>query len=133
MCTAAGGTCTVERDGYYVMSAICLGAGFLLLVFFMIPTARRLQCAFTSLSLSSLCRGRVLMRIIWFFRYSDPAEGVARALVIVTPTTSSTNPFPFAARSWGSTSRHEDVPPHASHVLTYHRYYLSSIIVTSLL
>ena len=50
LCTAAGGTCTVERDGYYVMSAICLGAGFLLLVFFMIPTARRLQCAFLSLA-----------------------------------------------------------------------------------
>ncbi|KAI0730258.1 acetyl-coenzyme A transporter 1-domain-containing protein [Fomitopsis betulina] len=43
LCTAAGGTCTVERDGYYVMSAICIGAGFILLVFFMIPTARRLQ------------------------------------------------------------------------------------------
>ncbi|KAH9935789.1 acetyl-coenzyme A transporter 1-domain-containing protein [Fomitopsis serialis] len=42
-CTALGGTCDIQQDGYYVISAICLGVGIILLIFFMIPTARRLQ------------------------------------------------------------------------------------------
>ncbi|KAH9839220.1 MFS general substrate transporter [Rhodofomes roseus] len=42
-CTALGGTCDVQQDGYYVMSVVCLAVGIVLLIFFMIPTARRLQ------------------------------------------------------------------------------------------
>ena len=75
LCTAAGGTCTVERDGYYVMSAICLGAGFLLLVFFMIPTARRLQCAF----LSPLCPSRSSADLLFAFAAIQPKEWRVRS------------------------------------------------------
>ena len=32
-----------ERDGYYTVSAICLVLGLLSVVFYMIPTARKLQ------------------------------------------------------------------------------------------
>ncbi|EMD41540.1 hypothetical protein CERSUDRAFT_79154 [Gelatoporia subvermispora B] len=42
-CTNLGGTCVTEQDGYYVVSAICLVLGFLSVVFYMIPTARKLQ------------------------------------------------------------------------------------------
>ncbi|PCH33208.1 hypothetical protein WOLCODRAFT_134999 [Wolfiporia cocos MD-104 SS10] len=42
-CAELGGECITERDGYYIVSAICLGLGLLSVVFFMIPTARKLQ------------------------------------------------------------------------------------------
>lgn len=32
-----------ERDGYYAMSALCVGMGIMLLVTFIRPTVRRLQ------------------------------------------------------------------------------------------
>ncbi len=42
-CTDLGGECMTERDGYYIVSAICLVLGTLGLIFHMIPTARKLQ------------------------------------------------------------------------------------------
>ncbi|KZT67668.1 hypothetical protein DAEQUDRAFT_693874 [Daedalea quercina L-15889] len=42
-CTELGGQCVTERDGYYTVSAVCLGLGVLSVVFYMIPTARKLQ------------------------------------------------------------------------------------------
>ncbi|KAI0932743.1 hypothetical protein AcW1_000228 [Taiwanofungus camphoratus] len=42
-CTELGGECITERDGYYIVSAICLGLGVLSVIFYMIPTARKLQ------------------------------------------------------------------------------------------
>lgn len=42
-CTELGGECVTERDGYYIVSSICLGLGVLSVIFYMIPTARRLQ------------------------------------------------------------------------------------------
>ncbi|CDZ96556.1 Acetyl-CoA transporter [Phaffia rhodozyma] len=42
-CTALGGVCTIERDGYYVVSALCVSLGAILLVGYVIPTARKLQ------------------------------------------------------------------------------------------
>lgn len=42
-CADIGGTCITERDGYYIVSALCVGLGALILVLFVTPTARRLQ------------------------------------------------------------------------------------------
>ncbi|OCH92678.1 MFS general substrate transporter [Obba rivulosa] len=42
-CSELGGECVTERDGYYIVSAICLVLGFLSVIFWMIPVARRLQ------------------------------------------------------------------------------------------
>jgi len=42
-CKDLGGECVTERDGYYIVSGICLGLGVLSVIFHMIPTARKLQ------------------------------------------------------------------------------------------
>ncbi|KAH9947960.1 MFS general substrate transporter [Amylocystis lapponica] len=42
-CAALGGECVTERDGYYIVSGICMGLGLLLVLFYMLPTARKLQ------------------------------------------------------------------------------------------
>ncbi|KAF8679872.1 Acetyl-coenzyme A transporter 1 [Rhizoctonia solani] len=42
-CTDLGGTCVTERDGYYIVSWICIGLGASILVFYIWPTAKRLQ------------------------------------------------------------------------------------------
>lgn len=43
MCSAAAGTCVMERDGYYITTGICLTVGIIFLVGYIIPTAKRLQ------------------------------------------------------------------------------------------
>jgi hypothetical protein len=43
VCASLGGTCVNERDGYYSVSLLCVSIGALLLVTYIIPTARRLQ------------------------------------------------------------------------------------------
>ncbi|KAF8588471.1 MFS general substrate transporter [Ramaria rubella] len=47
-CELVGGNCITERDGYYYVSSICVALGVLSLVFYIIPTARRLQSLPTS-------------------------------------------------------------------------------------
>ncbi|EPQ61121.1 MFS general substrate transporter [Gloeophyllum trabeum ATCC 11539] len=42
-CADVGGECVTERDGYYWVSAICITFGVLFFVFYIAPTARRLQ------------------------------------------------------------------------------------------
>jgi hypothetical protein len=42
-CKDIEGTCVSERDGYYIVCAICLAFGVIFLVAFIIPTARKLQ------------------------------------------------------------------------------------------
>ncbi|KAL1411897.1 hypothetical protein Q8F55_002883 [Vanrija albida] len=42
-CKTAGGTCNIERDGYYVMTAICIVLSAALLTLHILPTVRRLQ------------------------------------------------------------------------------------------
>ncbi|KAH9974660.1 acetyl-coenzyme A transporter 1 [Lactifluus volemus] len=42
-CSAAGGTCAMERDGYYITTAICISVGLVVLVAYIVPTARKLQ------------------------------------------------------------------------------------------
>lgn len=42
-CADLGGQCKIERDGYYVTSAICIAIGAILLITFVQPTARKLQ------------------------------------------------------------------------------------------
>jgi len=42
-CKDIKGICVSERDGYYIVSAICLAFGVIFLVTFIIPTARKLQ------------------------------------------------------------------------------------------
>ena len=37
------GQCVTTQDGYYYVSAICVGLGVLSLVLYIIPTARRLE------------------------------------------------------------------------------------------
>jgi len=43
MCTAAAGTCVMERDGYFITTGICLVVGLLFFVAYIMPTAKRLQ------------------------------------------------------------------------------------------
>lgn len=43
ICERAGGSCVVERDGYYIMSAGCVVLGAALLIGFILPTVKRLQ------------------------------------------------------------------------------------------
>ncbi|KAG2044232.1 acetyl-coenzyme A transporter 1-domain-containing protein [Suillus americanus] len=43
VCSDIGGKCITERDGYYYVSALCMSFGVLFLVFYIIPTARKLQ------------------------------------------------------------------------------------------
>ncbi|KAI0344059.1 MFS general substrate transporter [Trametopsis cervina] len=42
-CADLGGECITERDGYYIVSGICLALGVLSVIFFMIPVGRKLQ------------------------------------------------------------------------------------------
>ncbi|CDS82249.1 related to putative acetyl-coenzyme A transporter [Sporisorium scitamineum] len=42
-CSAAGGECYIERDGYYWTSTLCVVVGAALLVAFIIPACRKLQ------------------------------------------------------------------------------------------
>ena len=42
-CSVAGGHCVITRDGYYIMSFICVGVGAVLLVKYILPTVKRLQ------------------------------------------------------------------------------------------
>lgn len=42
-CSAAGGECYIERDGYYWTSTLCVMIGTALLVTFIIPACRKLQ------------------------------------------------------------------------------------------
>ncbi|TFK57682.1 hypothetical protein OE88DRAFT_1619970 [Heliocybe sulcata] len=42
-CADVGGECITEQDGYYLVSAICIVFGVLFFVFYIAPTARRLQ------------------------------------------------------------------------------------------
>jgi len=43
LCKAAKGTCVVHTDGYYIVSAICMSLGVILVIAFILPTARKLQ------------------------------------------------------------------------------------------
>lgn len=51
-CSAIGGECITEQDGYYYVSMICVTFGVLFLVGYIMPTARRLQ----SESIEAICR-----------------------------------------------------------------------------
>lgn len=43
VCKELGGTCVTEQDGYYYVSAICLILGALSVLFYITPTAKRLE------------------------------------------------------------------------------------------
>ena len=43
LCESMNGQCVTTQDGYYFVSAICVSLGFLALVLYIIPTARRLE------------------------------------------------------------------------------------------
>ena len=43
-CAAAGGECVIQTDGYYIMSGVCISLGAILLVTYILPTVKRLQC-----------------------------------------------------------------------------------------
>jgi len=47
-CADQEGKCVMERDGYYYVSSICVALGIVTLIFYIIPTARRLQALPTS-------------------------------------------------------------------------------------
>ncbi|KAF8634402.1 hypothetical protein AX15_000854 [Amanita polypyramis BW_CC] len=47
-CHEVGGMCVTERDGYYVVSGICMAFGVVFLLGYIIPTARKLQTLPTS-------------------------------------------------------------------------------------
>ncbi len=42
-CKDINGVCVTETDGYYIVSAICIGFGIIALMVFILPTARKLQ------------------------------------------------------------------------------------------
>lgn len=42
LCARAGGECIMQRDGYYIMSAVCVTLGAGLLIVFILPMVRRL-------------------------------------------------------------------------------------------
>ncbi|ORY21433.1 acetyl-coenzyme A transporter 1-domain-containing protein [Naematelia encephala] len=42
-CSSAGGICVIERDGYYIMSAVCVVLGAAVLVWIILPSVKRLQ------------------------------------------------------------------------------------------
>ncbi|AFR98778.2 transporter protein [Cryptococcus neoformans C23] len=42
LCAQAGGECIMQRDGYYIMSAVCVTLGAGLLIVFILPMVRRL-------------------------------------------------------------------------------------------
>lgn len=42
-CTALGGECVTERDGYYIVSTICIVLGITIFLTFTRPTALALQ------------------------------------------------------------------------------------------
>lgn len=46
-CAELGGECLTERDGYYIVSALCVTIGAILLVTYVTPTAKRLQGTFS--------------------------------------------------------------------------------------
>jgi PAT family acetyl-CoA transporter-like MFS transporter 1 len=43
MCEDAGGHCIIQRDGYYIMSFVCVIIGATLLLTYILPTVRKLQ------------------------------------------------------------------------------------------
>lgn len=45
-CADLGGVCRTERDGYYWVSTLCIAAGAFVLLSYVQPAARRLQCTF---------------------------------------------------------------------------------------
>ena len=44
-----------EQDGFYIVSALCLGFGVLSVLFFLIPTAKKLQGKRRHLLLPRVC------------------------------------------------------------------------------
>jgi hypothetical protein len=42
-CKDMGGICHIERDGYYIVNGACLVVGLIILLAYIIPTARKLQ------------------------------------------------------------------------------------------
>lgn len=45
-CKSNGGTCIVNQDGYFFVSNVCVSVGFFLLVVFILPQIKHLQCKF---------------------------------------------------------------------------------------
>jgi PAT family acetyl-CoA transporter-like MFS transporter 1 len=43
VCSAAGGTCIMERDGYYTTTGICFTLGLFFMLAYILPTVRKLQ------------------------------------------------------------------------------------------
>lgn len=50
LCENAAGHCVVKRDGYYIMTAACVTLSAILLMTFILPTIKRLQCEWLQLS-----------------------------------------------------------------------------------
>lgn len=61
-CEIAGGHCVVQRDGYYIMSGACVILAVGLLIGFILPTVRRLQCEFSLPLLQIVNKGIGLSR-----------------------------------------------------------------------
>ena len=56
-CADIGGECITARDGYYIVSGICMTLGAILLVLYIAPVSRRLQGEF------------VILRILFCMRF----------------------------------------------------------------
>jgi hypothetical protein len=43
LCNELGGHCIIQRDGYYIMNVVCVALGAFSLIYYILPTVKRLQ------------------------------------------------------------------------------------------
>lgn len=71
LCAQAGGECIMQRDGYYIMSAVCVTLGAGLLIVFILPMVRRLAGKslpppfFFGFRLSFFCWLQMVTKLTW--------------------------------------------------------------------
>lgn len=51
LCNELGGHCIIQRDGYYIMSVVCVALGAFSLIYYILPTVKRLQGEFRDFNL----------------------------------------------------------------------------------
>lgn len=54
-CAELGGICETTRDGFYITSTLCIIVGAVVLLFFVAPAGRRLQCKLELFDWARVC------------------------------------------------------------------------------
>lgn len=89
-CQTLGGTCMIESDGYYTVSAICVAIGAILLVAYIWPAARRLQRKLHFLTLCVTTTER-MFRTTWVCMESKLSKkGLIRHIKVRGPSNTIT-------------------------------------------